>query len=84
MHDHMHNGREGYYGWIGHGGSIMNWHPEEKVSFGYVPFDFLDTDYVNKRAKELQKIVIDIVKGTYQAPVKDSGFMFLSCCSPSQ
>ena len=79
MHDHMHNGREGYYGWIGHGGSIMNWHPEEKVSFGYVPFDFLDTDYVNKRAKELQKIVIDIVKGTYQAPVKDTGCMVLPC-----
>ena len=79
MHSHMHDGREDFWGWIGHGGSIMQWHPETKVSVGYVPFDFLDTDYVNKRGKELQKIVIDIVKGRYQAPIKDKGCGFMCC-----
>jgi len=62
MHEQMHEGREGFRGWIGHGGSVMQWHPESKVSIGYVPFDFLDTDYCNKRGKELQEIVMAIVK----------------------
>jgi len=61
MHEQMHDGREGFVGWIGHGGSVMQWHPETKVSVGYVPFDFLDTDYSNKRGKELQEIVMAIV-----------------------
>ena len=42
-------GRDGFIGWMGYGGSVMQYHPEEKIGFGYVPFNFCDVDAVNKR-----------------------------------
>ena len=30
-------GRDGYYGWLGYGGSIFQWHPQYKVGFAYTP-----------------------------------------------
>ena len=27
--------REGYYGWLGYGGSVFQWHPELKIGFAY-------------------------------------------------
>ena len=45
-------GREGFIGWMGYGGSIMQWHPEHKIAIGYVPFDqFTPLDMCNVRAK---------------------------------
>jgi len=29
--------REGFYGWFGIGGSVMQWHPELKIGFAYLP-----------------------------------------------
>lgn len=31
----MQKGREGYYGWMGFGGSVFQWHPELGISFAY-------------------------------------------------
>ena len=43
------NKRDGWYGWMGFGGSIMQWHPELKIGFGYVPQDLFMLDHVNLR-----------------------------------
>jgi len=32
-----HGFRDGYYGWIGYGGSVFQWHPRLKIGFAYVP-----------------------------------------------
>merc|ERR1712037_344698 len=32
-----HGFRDGYYGWIGYGGSVFQWHPKLKIGFAYVP-----------------------------------------------
>ena len=45
----MHKGREGFIGWIGYGGSVFNYNPEKKIGFGYVPFELIELDMVNKR-----------------------------------
>jgi len=50
----FYNGRDGFVGWMGYGGSVLQWNPEHKVGFGYVPFDFIDIDVCNKRGAELQ------------------------------
>ena len=34
--DHFNKNREGYFGWFGYGGSIMQWHPELKIGFAFV------------------------------------------------
>ena len=56
-------GREGFVGWAGLGGSVMQWHPELKIGFGYVPCDFNVLDFNNTRGAKLQNIVKQIVKG---------------------
>ena len=42
---------------MGVGGCVMQWHPELKIGFGYVPFDFNVYDLTKVRASKLQKIV---------------------------
>ena len=37
--NHFNKNREGYYGWFGYGGSIMQWHPELKIGFAFVIFE---------------------------------------------
>ena len=29
--------RDGFYGWMGYGGSLFQWHPKLKIGFAYVP-----------------------------------------------
>ena len=50
----------GYYGWMGYGGSILQWNPEKKIGFAFVPtsLNFL-TDPLNHRGGHLQKLVTD-------------------------
>ena len=62
MNEHMHNKRDGWYGWVGYGGSIFNWHPELKIGFSYVPNDLLICDFVNYRGSILQELVVQAVK----------------------
>ena len=50
----MHAGREGYYGWMGLGGSIFQWHPEKRIGFAYVPTSLNVLDVVNERGKRYQ------------------------------
>lgn len=52
--------REGFYGWHGAGGSILQWHPELGISVAYLPFDLIPFDLTSKRAGLLQKLVTDV------------------------
>ncbi len=47
-------GREGFYGWMGLGGSIFQWHPEKKIGFSFVPTSLHVLDVVNERGKTYQ------------------------------
>ena len=58
LHDH----REGFYGWMGFGGSAFQWHPELKISFAYVPSDLFALDFTCRRAAKLQSILVECVK----------------------
>ena len=48
------NGRLGYFGWMGYGGSVFQWHPELKIGFGYVPTLLNWIDLTNNKARLLQ------------------------------
>lgn len=48
------NGREGFYGWMGLGGSIFQWNPEKQIGFGYVPTSLNVLDLLNERGKSYQ------------------------------
>lgn len=43
-------GRDGFYGWVGTGGSTMQWHPELKIGFAYVPGDIIKMDFASYRS----------------------------------
>ena len=60
----LHKGREGFYGWMGLGGSIFQWHPEKQIGFGYVPTSLNVIDIVNERAKAYQAAVMECVDAT--------------------
>ena len=49
--------REGYYGWLGLGGSIMQWHPELRIGFGFAVTFLNLTELFNQRGAVLQGIV---------------------------
>ena len=55
-------GEMGFVGWIGASGSVMQWHPELRMGFGYAPTlsHFLDFDA--KKAERLQRAVIECIK----------------------
>ncbi len=55
-------GREGFYGWMGLGGSIFQWHPDEKIGFGFVPTSLHWLDLVNERGKVYQSEVLNCLK----------------------
>ena len=58
----MNEGREGFYGWSGFGGSIFQWHPELQISFAYVPYEANFADLSNTRGKTLQVAVVNCIK----------------------
>ena len=45
--------RHGFYGWFGIGGSVLQWNPELKIGFAYVPSDMSLWDPVNNRGARL-------------------------------
>jgi len=55
------NCREGYYGWMGFGGSIFEWHPELNIGFGYVPTNLQWWEF-NEMSGRLQQAVVECVK----------------------
>lgn len=54
MNQALNQGREGFYGWMGLGGSIFQWHPEKKISIAFVPTSLHMLDLVNERGKSYQ------------------------------
>eukprot|EP00927_Polykrikos_kofoidii_P077744 TRINITY_DN7465_c0_g1_i4.p1 TRINITY_DN7465_c0_g1~~TRINITY_DN7465_c0_g1_i4.p1 ORF type:complete len:451 (+),score=47.32 TRINITY_DN7465_c0_g1_i4:70-1422(+) len=52
------NLRRGWVGWMGYGGSVMQWHPETVMGFGYA-MNLLEPCFVNARALQLQKAALD-------------------------
>ena len=55
-------GRVGFIGWSGLGGSIFQWHPELKIGFAFVPSCLHWFDFANLRGAKLQKLVLECVK----------------------
>ena len=55
-------GREGFFGWMGLGGSIFQWHPEHEIGFGYVPTSLNVLDLVNERGKAYQAEVVSCIE----------------------
>ena len=62
MEKGINNGREGFYGWFGLGGSIFQWHPEYQIGFAFVPTSLHVLDLVNERGKAFQAEVLRIVE----------------------
>ena len=58
------DGRQGYYGWMGLGGSIFQWNPEHKIGFAYVPTSLNVLDIVNERGKAYQAAVVDCLNNS--------------------
>lgn len=55
------DGREGFYGWMGLGGSIFQWHPEYDIGFAFVPTMLHALDLFNERGKRYQAEVLRCV-----------------------
>ncbi len=58
----LNEGREGFGGWMGFGGSIFQWHREREIGFGYVPTSLHALDLFNERGKEYQREVLRCVE----------------------
>ena len=54
--------RNGFYGWMGFGGSVFQWNPEQHISFAFVNTDVFMTDRYCRRGGMIQKCVLEIVK----------------------
>ena len=57
------DGREGFYGWMGFGGSIFQWHPQLQISFAFVPTSLHVLDLLNERGKRYQAEVLRCILG---------------------
>ncbi len=55
------DGREGFYGWMGLGGSIFQWHPELDIGFAFVPTSLHTLDLFNERGKRYQAEVLSCI-----------------------
>jgi CubicO group peptidase (beta-lactamase class C family) len=55
-------GREGFYGWMGLGGSLFQWHPRHEIGFGFVPTSLHVLDILNERGKVYQAEVLRCVE----------------------
>jgi len=49
------SGRNGFIGWMGFGGSVMQWHPQMNIGFGYTCTFLTWWDLANTKAGRLQK-----------------------------
>lgn len=58
----FHRLSEGYVGWMGIGGSSMQWNPEHKIGFAYIPTDLSKFDFSNNRAARIQSICVEIAQ----------------------
>ena len=51
-------GRDGFYGWMGLGGSVFQWHPQKRIGFAYVPTALNPIDLFNERGKSYQQAIV--------------------------
>lgn len=56
------NGRVGFYGWMGFGGSIFQWNPEHEIGFAFVPTALHVLDLFNERGEAYQAEVLRCIK----------------------
>merc|ERR1711892_687459 len=56
------SGRDGFYGWVGYGGSVFQWHPEHKVGFAYTPTLMEWYSINNGKGAKLQQEVINCIE----------------------
>jgi CubicO group peptidase (beta-lactamase class C family) len=54
-------GREGFYGWMGLGGSLFQWHPGLDIGFAFVPTSLHVLDLLNERGKVFQAETLQCV-----------------------
>ena len=54
--------RAGYYGWVGFGGSVMQWNPELNIGFGYIPSLLEWYEFDNHKGANLQQLVVECAK----------------------
>lgn len=54
--------RGGFWGWMGYGGSVFQWHPQLRIGFAFVTSE-LEMDVTNLRAGMLQDAVVRAVRG---------------------
>jgi len=57
--EHLNKNRDGFYGWMGYGGSLFQWHPELKIGFAFVPSVLNIVEFCNERGAVLQQLVKD-------------------------
>merc|ERR1712032_724499 len=55
------SGREGWVGWYGWGGSVLQFHPSERIGFGYA-MTLMEPILWNCRGMKLQSVLLDCVK----------------------
>jgi hypothetical protein len=55
-------GREGFFGWMGFGGSIFQWHPGHEIGFAFVPTALHVLDILNERGKVYQAELLRCVE----------------------
>jgi len=53
--------RMGYVGWMGLGGSVMQWHPEQRIGFGYAT-NWMEPLPWNARALKMQRLALRCAK----------------------
>ena len=61
MEREFNQGREGFYGWVGLGGSIFQWHPELDIGFAFIPTSLHVLDFFNERGKVYQTEVLSCI-----------------------
>ena len=65
-------GRQGFVGWMGFGGSVFQWHSGYRVGFGYTSSLVDWTDLNNNKAMKMQKEVIESIQRIQQKGKKTS------------
>ena len=55
------SGRDGFIGWLGSGGSVMQWHPGHNLGFAYTCTNFAWWDLPNSKARQLQRETVKCV-----------------------
>jgi len=53
-----HAERQGFYGWLGYGGSVFQWHPRLRIGFAYVPTVLEFHCMYNRKAGRMQEEVV--------------------------